>query len=187
MKIIRKLALATCIAIVVSLPIPLWKATQNALAAAGQHPLVQWAAIVLAWLFAAILPLFYLALWRSKEDPRITRPTRWMSLAGAAAGCIVAGTSFPVTTLRTTFSDLATVSCVVLLIGIFRHAGETKGRPSHFLRVMTLVAVIGGGIWLAFNLLAMVMRPSEGTIKTVLEQACLFTAPFVIFMGARRD
>lgn len=164
----------------------MWTATQNALAAAA-HPVTQWAAVVLAWLFAAILPLFYFALWRSEGKIRITGVLRWVSLAGAAAGGIVVGTSFPVMTLRTTFSDVATLSCVVLLIGIFLHAEETTGRPTRFLRVMTWVAIVGGGIWLAFNLLAMVIRPMEGTIKTVLEQACLFTAPVVVIAGRARD
>ncbi len=160
---------------------------RNALGASAPHPAVQWATIVLAWLFAAILPLFYFALWRSEGNLRIARPLRWVSLTGAAAGCIVVGTSFPVTTLRTTFSDLATLSCVVLLIVIFRHADETTGRPMSFLRLMSWVAILGGAIWLAFNVLAMVVRPSEGTVKTVLEQACLFTAPLMVFAAAARD
>ena len=53
-----------------SLPIPMWTATRTALAVPSTNTLFRWTAIVVAYLFSAILPLFYFALARNEGTSR---------------------------------------------------------------------------------------------------------------------
>lgn len=156
--------------------------------------------MVVAYLFSAVLPLFYFALWRNEGTPRFSKRLRFASLAGALAGVVVMAAGLPLwseaTMPKMLLSDLATLACVLLLIAFF--SGGTDRSPadapvSSLLRVMTRVAVIGGAIWLTFNLLALVLTVlqrteadmMEGAIRTLLEQFCLFTAPYIVYL--RRD
>ena len=174
---IRKLTLATAIAILAALPLPMWNATRN-LVTRPSLPAVVWIAIVVAYLCAAILPLFYFAMWRVGGDIVVPRRLRRLCLIGALCGVIVIGTQIPVTTVATLLSMLATLSCAALLIAMFRQSREI-GHTSAYLRRMSRVAVIGGGLWLAINVLALIRDPNPGRVRTLLEQACFFTPPLV--------
>lgn len=184
---VRKLALLTCIAILASLPIPMWTATQTALIGASRFPAVKWGAIFLAYLFAAIPPVFYFALWRQPEVPRISGALRLLCLAGAGCGVIVVAAGLPVTTLKTALSDLATLSCVALLVVLSRGGNRGSSEVSGFLRRVTGIAIIAGTIWLAINMLAFVLSGYRGRFQTLLDQACLFTAPLLVFVSTPRD
>ena len=172
---IRRLAGITCAAIVASLPIPMWIATRAMLATPSAHSASGWTAIVVAYAFSAILPVFYFALSREGSrdagTPRLPERFRAVSLAGAIAGGIViaAGvpewlevSSFDLTALRMLLSDLANFACTLLLVAFYRGPGgvpETDVPPSDLLRGITRVAVFAGGIWFIFNLLGLALTP----------------------------
>ncbi len=189
------MALITGAAIVMSLPIPMWTATRTLLAVQSTHTLFRWTAILLAYAFSAILPLFYFALSRHDGTLRFSKHARFACIVGAIAGVIVMAAGLPewldtsrpaATTVKMLLSDFATLACVLLLIALFRQTTGPCDPISRLLSVMTRVAVIAGGIWMAFNLVALILRPGRGAIRTVLEQACLFTAPYVVYSGAPR-
>ncbi len=172
---------------VAALPLPMWNATRN-LVTRPSLPVVVWAAVGIAYVFSAILPLFYFAMWRNiwsnGGEVRVPKRRRWFCLAGALCGVIVIVTQMPVTSVTTLLSVLATLSCVGLLIAMFRSPGETGG-TSRFLRSMTWIAVVGGALWFAINLLTLISNPGAGAVRTLLEQVCLFTAPFLVAVGHR--
>jgi hypothetical protein len=91
---IRKTALITCIAVSLSVPIPLWNAGQKIAAVESTHPQWNWwtiPMIVLGSLFAAIMPVFYFALYRNEGALRFSKRLRVLSLAAALVfGTIVA-------------------------------------------------------------------------------------------------
>jgi len=123
-------------------------------------------------------------MWRNAGDVRATHGLRWLCLAGALCGVIVIVTQMPVTSVTTLLSVLATLSCVVLLVAMFRSPGET-GHRSRFLRSMTWIAVVGGSLWFVINLLTLVSNPGAGAVRTLFEQVCLFTTPFLVAAGRR--
>jgi hypothetical protein len=198
---LRKLAMVTCLAMVMSLPIPMWTATRAMLAIPSAHSPSGWSALVVAYLFSAILPLFYFALYRSEGTLRLPKRLRILSLVGVAAGGIVVATGLAqlvgsfgnsLTMTKMLLSDFVSLSCMLLLITFFREAKGTPGIDipvSRLLAFMSTVAVLAGGLWFAFNLFGLVValrnRASTdmitGTIRTLLEQVCLFTAPFIVF------
>ncbi len=207
---LRKIALVTCLAMVMSLPIPMWTATRAMLAIPSAHSLFGWSALILAYIFSAILPVFYFALYRNEGTLRLPGRLRFVSLAGAVAGGIVVAAgitqwagSFRIslTTTKMLLSEFASLACILLLITLFRQATNSpyKDVPiSRLLSVMTSVAVIAGGIWITFNVVAFAVTlriaasPGQesdirtGAIRTLLEQACLFTAPYIVFKSAPR-
>jgi hypothetical protein len=198
---IRNLALVTCLAMVMSLPIPMWTATRAMLAIPSAHSLSGWTALVVAYVFSAILPVFYLALYRNEGTLRLSKRMRVLSLVGAAAGAIVVATGLPLlagsfgnslTVTKMLLSDFVNLACVLLLITLFREANGAPGIAvpvSKWLALATKVAVIAGGLWFAFNLFGLIvaLRNGErtdlitGSIRTLLEQICLFTAPYIVF------
>src|SRR5579863_7579262 len=104
------MALITCAAILASLPIPMWTATRTMLAIHTTHPLFRWIAIMLAYLYSAILPVFYFALSRNEGLPRLSKRLRWVSFAGALAGVAVVAAGLRLTTVKTLLSDAATLA-----------------------------------------------------------------------------
>jgi hypothetical protein len=181
--LIRKLALASCIAIAIALPIPLWTAVRAEVSPGPggreigpKHLVVVW----IAFLLSLILPLFYFSLFRHRTPVRISKGCRWLCAAGALSGVIVIVAGFRFMSLKTLLSEVATLSCIVLLVALLRGAGDGTS-ASGFLRSMTWVSAIGGGVWFLVNMSGLVLVPSEGGVRTLLEQICLFTAPVVIF------
>lgn len=158
----------------------MWTATQATLASQSS-PLMRWSALGLAYLFAAILPLFYFALWRDAGTPGVSGSLRLLCGAGALMGVIVVAEGLPVTTVKTALSDLATLSCVALLIALLR-SRQSMAPKSKLLRRMTWIAVLGGALWFGINLLAL-LRPAKGAVLTLLEQVCLFTVPLLTHLS----
>ncbi len=175
---IKKLALFTAIALLAALPLPMWTATRN-LVTRPSVPATVWIAVGIAYVFSAILPLFYFAMWRNGGDIGVSKRLRWFCLAGMLCGVIVIRNQMPVTTVTTGLSMLATLSSIVLLIAIFLRPGDI-GHRSAFLHSMTWIAVIGGLLWFAVNVLTFVSNPNPGALGTMFEQVCLFTAPFLV-------
>jgi hypothetical protein len=176
--LVRKLALATAIALLAALPLPMWNATRN-LAARPSVPLVLWFGAGIAYACSAILPVFYFAVWRNRAEIAVSKGLRFFCLVGMFCGVTVVRDQVPPTTVATGLSMLATLSCVVLLIAMYLRPGEA-GEKSVFLRSMTKIAVIGGVVWFGVNVLTLVLNPNPGTLGTVIEQVCLFTAPFLV-------
>ena len=83
---IRKVALATFIAAVLGMLMPFWNAAQTMNGVVSTHPLWKWwmiPAMVLALVFSAIMPVFYLALYRNEEPLRFPKHLRPLSLSAA--------------------------------------------------------------------------------------------------------
>lgn len=210
----RRLALLTCVAMVAGLPIPMWTATRAMLAIQSAHSLFGWTALALAYVFSLILPVFYLVFSRNEGPSRLTKGLRLVSLAGAVAGGIVVAAGTPqfagstgtsLATVKMVLSDFVNLSCILLLITFFRQPAD--GAPtdvpiSKQLRFTSGAAVFGGVLWLFFNLIGLGVTAFQvqndgnqpnaradmitGAIRTVLEQICLFTAPYIIYRSALR-
>lgn len=168
---------------VAALPLPMWNATRN-LVTRPSLPAVVWIAVGIAYVFSAILPLFYVAMWRNDEEVRLSKRLRWICPVGALCGVTVIVTQIPPTTFTTLLSMLATLSCVGLLVAMFRSPGGVAHR-SRFLRWMTWIAAASGSLWFALNLLTLVSNPGAGAVRTLLEQVCLFTAPSLVALEHR--
>ncbi len=176
------MALVTCLAILAGLPIPMWTATRD-LVGAPSFPMMGWAVVAIAWAFSTILPLFYFAWWKNGGPVRVSHRVRWLIPVGVVCGIALLATEFPISTLATWLSALGTLSCVVLLVVLFRETGEA-GPVAGFFRSMMWVAVAGGVIWFLINLLSLISNPTAGAFRTLLEQICLFTPPVMVF-GSR--
>lgn len=142
-------------------------------------PLVLWFGVGIAYVCSAILPVFYFAVWRNGGEIAVSKGLRFFCLVGMFCGVTVIRDQVPPTTLTTGLSMIATLTCVVLLIAMYLRPGEA-GEKSPFLRAMTKIAVIGGVAWFGVNVLTLVVNPNPGTLGTVIEQVCLFTAPFLV-------
>ena len=199
---IRKVALLACVTSVASLIMPLWNSTQ-------------WAAplSVLVSLMTALPPTFYFALYRDHGSLRISERLRLLARAAAfsngtlLAFGLAAWIKSPMGPVPTLLGALATVANILLLAALSRDPGEQpeEARPvSTLLYVVTKVTVIAWGVWVAFNLLRLVLVPysysqlqnyafSVGrdgpplagmikeAIQTFLRQACLFIAPYIVY------
>jgi hypothetical protein len=155
-----------------SLPIPMWNATQTMLAIRSTWAI---AATVLSYLLSAILPVFYFSLYRNDGIPRLSKRLRLLSLAGALAGGIVVAAGLSVwletfshafrpylTTLKMLLSDFVNLACILLLIAFFRQASDEPHAAvsiSRLLRFVTRAALIAGGLWFTFNLLRLALTP----------------------------
>lgn len=175
---IKKLALATAVAILAALPLTMWNATRT-LASQPSVSVVNWILAGMAYVFSAILPVFYFALSRNPGEIAVSRRARLFCLVGVLCGVIVIRDQIPPPTVTTALSLLATLSCVVLLIAMYLLPGAI-GHKSPFLHVMTRIAVIAGLLWFGVNVLALVLNPNPGTLGTLFEQVCLFMVPFLV-------
>jgi hypothetical protein len=215
----RRFALITCFAMVMSLPIPLWTATQTMLGIEARNSRVWWTVppIVLAFLITPILPVFYFAFSCHEGTLRLPKRLRLLSFAGALAGGMVVAAALPLwlepfrpypTTIKMLLSEFADLACILLLIALFRQSTDTPAidiPASRLLRMATTAAVIEGGVLLGFDLLALALTPWNyahlrdsvrpgtampphaeadmiaGAIRTLLDQICLFTAPWIVW------
>lgn len=168
----------TAIALVVALPLPMWNATRNLLSRPSVS-MLEWTLAGLAYVFSAILPVFYFAVWRNGAEIGVSRRARIFCLVGVLCGVIVMRDQMPPETVTTGLSLLATLCCVVLLIAMYLLPGS-MGQRSPFLRAMTRITVICGVLWFGINVLTLVLNPNAGTVGTLIEQVCLFTMPFLV-------
>ena len=112
----------------------------------------------------------------------MSKSLRWICPLGALCGVIVVAMDVQMKAPRgvmTLLSAVATLSCVSLLVAMFTRPRETGDR-SRFLRSMIWVIRVGGPVWFAINLVEIVLNPTAGPVLTLLDQVCLFTAPFII-------
>ena len=165
------------------------------------------AALTLSVIVAAELPA-----WIGSLGPYWTAMRALDWTRGAIS--IVAAAQHPwtishVSTLLGEFSNLA---CILLLIAFSRQITDESLPEIPVSRLLGLVAkvtVIAWGLWLAFNLIRVVLTPytyvqawnyalqigrtppqladlMAEPIRMLLQQACLFTAPYVVYKS-RRD
>lgn len=113
--------------------------------------------------------------------------------------------------LSTLLGELSNIAYVLVLIAIFRRADESQETGVHvsrMLRVMTKMAVIAWGLVLLTALLGLLLTPYSfytlrndalqigrrppafgdmlvRQIRTVIEQACLIAAPYIIYKSLR--
>lgn len=83
---IRNIALVTCIVSVLSLLTPTWNLVQTMVGIGSRHAESGWWLIpiaVFSVLSSAILPVFFLALYRNEGMWRIPKPLRKLSVASA--------------------------------------------------------------------------------------------------------
>ncbi len=207
---LRKLALVTCIAFALGRLQPMWDATQTMLAIQSANPSPKWwivPAIALAWLFSATMPVFYFTLYRNRGTLRFPKRLRRLSLAAALVfGAIVAvglpGRIESPNRLPTLLDLFADVAYILLLVTLYRRTDDESSpgisifRP---LRIAATVVVIVEGLWVAYNGVQLVLAfrtyalqagPGQAavltdSIRTLLNQACLFTAPFIVCRSLR--
>jgi hypothetical protein len=180
---VRKAALIACIAAVLGLLIPVWNSTHQVLAIESARPQLWWAIpmIVLLDLFAAILPLFYFALYRNEGALQFPKDLRLLALAAGLALSTITAVGLPgwiasfrstsvmpsvrevwtigdTSTLLGAFSNLAGI---LLLITFSRQGVNELHGPSlsRLLVTVTRVAVITWGFWVAFNVLRWFLTP----------------------------
>jgi glucose uptake protein GlcU len=177
--LVKNLALVTAIALLAALPLPMWNATRN-LITRPSVPVPVWIAVGIAYVFSAILPVFYFAMWRNPGEIGVSKRARVFCLVGVLCGVIVMRDQMPPTTVTTALSLLATLCCVVLLIAMYLQPGSI-GQKSALLRSMTRIVMVCGVLWFGVNVLALFTNPDTGgAVGTLFEQVCLFTAPFLV-------
>ena len=230
---IRRAALITCMAGVLSLLMPAWNAAQRVAALESTHP--RWWIIpvaVMGALFTAILPVFYFALYRNRGTLRFSRRLRLLALTAALALGINVALGLPgwigslgqvgdrsvltperelwtVAYVSGFFTVLSNAACAFMMVTVYRQRrdeSDSFAPVSKLLRVMTNAAVIAWGIWVAFNVVQLVLTPytyavlrrvslqigrtpppfhdivAEAT-RTLLSQAGLFAGPYIIWRG----
>ena len=164
-------ALVACIAGVLSLAIPMSNITRQMLALEsniGKFGTI--VAIMVGYVFTAIVPSFYFALYRNEGDLRVPRNTRWIAMTGAAVTGFLSVASIPgwigsfrrdsvlhfaarpwtIGDTSMALGQIANLAGILLLAALFRLAGDgpsEKGvAESKLLRLFTKIAVITGGI-----------------------------------------
>jgi hypothetical protein len=219
---IRKLALVNFIAAVLCLLIPIWNGTQRLLPS-GQTWVIPF--MVLLSLFSAIMPAFYFALYRNQGTLHFPRRSRLLALGAAVVFVMVVAAEWvmhprgatsvldppqspwTISNAGTLVNELSNLAYTLLLVALFRQAGDDSDPDTPVLKALRLtakVAVIAWGIWLGFILVRMgvtpfvyhalreralragVTPPRLGNIlgeiiRQFLSQACLFTAPFIVY------
>lgn len=233
---IRRAALIACIASILSLLIPVWNAAQQIRAVGSVYPRWWIAPVaVMTVLFFAILPVFYFALYRSEGTLRFSRRLRLLAIAAALVLGLNLGVDLPawigslgregtssvlipergnwtLGDMSTVFGFLSSAAIIFMMIAVCRHVDEepdASAPASKFFRVVTRVAVIAWGIWVAFNLCRLVLTPYwyatipgvafpvgrtpppfrdavAAAARMLLSQASLFIGPYVIWRGSSR-
>ena len=95
---VRKAALIPCVASALALVIPAWNATQSLIATTSTHALSKWwiiPTIPLMYLFTAIMPVFYFALYRNEGTLRIPKRLRLLGIAAAIVFGITVAAATP--------------------------------------------------------------------------------------------
>ncbi len=247
---IKRTALVVCITSALAVVIPVWQAMRQMAALASSHPTMKLWMIpggVLAWLFTAILPLFFFAVYRNEGTLRFPKYLRLCSLVTALVfGFLVAlglwewsgylssywtamklvdweSGAISVVGAARNPRTIGVVSAVLGEVGNFAYilsllafwhqpdseSADAEVPVSRLLSFVTKVALIGYGLWVAFNLVRLVVTPyfyfqlrntalrigrqppqltnmMASTLRMLLEQACLFMAPYIVYNSWRR-
>ena len=183
LKDVKRSALVACIATTLGLAIPMWNFTHQMLALKNIGKLGAIAVIVIVYAFAAIVPLFYFALYRNEGDLPVSRNLRWMALTAAAVIGILsiaavpgwiaslqidnvlhgAGRPWTINDTSSLLGLIANLAGILLLASFFRLAGdqpsESAAAVSKLLALLTKIAVIAGGIVAVGCLVGLVATP----------------------------
>ncbi len=242
---IRKAALIASVTATLSVLMPAWYAVRTVLLIESNH---SWTILLipLIWCFTAILPVFYLALYRNEDLPEFPKSLRVLSLAAAIVlgvetvaglprwigslgsywtairmldwrpGAVTIldavrepGTSVQLGALLNMLSTLAYIGLLIAFSREERTASSEDIPVSRLLAVTTKIAVIGWGLFVAGSLVRLMFMPYVyheirdlaiqigrtppgagnlimDAVRTLLVQACLFTAPYVVYRSLLR-
>ena len=164
---VRRAALAACIAVVLGLAVPMWNVTRQMLALETKiGTLLAIAVILVGYVFTAIVPLFYFALYRNEGDLPLSRNTRWVAITAAAVMGILVLTRIPgwissfggdnvldtaarqwaIDDTSAVLGVIADLAGILLLAALYRLAGDGASdsgvAASKLLRSLTKLAVI---------------------------------------------
>jgi hypothetical protein len=164
------------------------------------------AAIILGIITAAELPRWIESFGSYWADIRLLD---WNP--GAEAVSIVAGEPGTYTQVAALLGEFSILAYIMLLIAFFRHAGKSDGDipNSRMLAIMTKIALIAGGLVVAGCVVRLLFLPfvnsqirdfaiqvgrmpprlltmMADTVRTLLVQACFFTAPYVVYRSRVR-
>jgi hypothetical protein len=144
--------------------------------------------------------------WIESQGPYWTamKALDWSS--GGASAVAALGDLGKIRRVSTLLDGLADISVILVLVAIFRQApseeSSTDVPVSRLLSVVTKVAIVMWGIWVAFSFLRVAITPytysqlrnfdlqgrtlpslaqmMADAIRTFLGQACLFTTPYIV-------
>jgi hypothetical protein len=168
---VKRAALVACIAGVLSLAIPMWNFTRQMLALESNiGKLGAIVAILVGYVFTAIVPLFCFALYRNEGGLLVPRDMRWIAMTAAAVMGILSVAGIPgwigsfrrdsvlhsaarpwtIGDTSTALGQIANLAAVLLLVALFRLAGDGSSERgvavSTLLRLLTKIGVMTGGI-----------------------------------------
>jgi hypothetical protein len=161
--------------------------------------------LILAYLFSAIPPVFFYALYRNPRAFCVPKGPRLFGLAAAGVFVILAATQLPgsIRNVSTLLGELANLAYVLLLVALVRYRDDEApedGPVSPGLRLVSKVASIAWGIWGGLCLASLAGAPfaymrledlarKAGALQTpgvgammmrqsglALSQACMFVA-----------
>jgi hypothetical protein len=248
-KDVRKSALIAGVTGSLSVLIPSWTATRSIVAIESRTPVFgRWfiPAMLMLYLFTAILPVFCFALYRDEGTLRVTKRLRRLGLMAALILGILLATALPEWTrsigpffaaikmidwsigatsilvamrdptttnqVSTMLSALSDLGMIALLVAFFRQSHDDSLPNvafSRLLSVVTKVAVIVWGLWVAFQVVRFALTPylyvqlrdyalkigrrppqlsalMAETTRSLLSQACLFVGPYIVFESRSR-
>jgi hypothetical protein len=182
------------------------------MAVAVQRDVTGWVipALVLVYLFTAILPIFYFALYRNTAALCVPKGPRLFGLAAAVVFAIMMAAALPdsIPNVPTLLGELSNLGYLLLLLALVRRRGDETphdGSVSRALRLASKVASIAYGLWGGFCLATLAVAPfayvqlenwgrQAGALRTpgvvamvmkqtclALNQACLFAAPYIVY------
>ena len=168
---VKRAALVACIATVIGAAIPMWTSIRQMLALESNigsniGRLGAIAAILVGYIFAAIVPLFYFALYLNDGDLLVSRNMRRVTITAAAVIGLLgvaaipgwigsfrgesAGRPWTIGDTSAALGEIATLASILPLVALFRLATDGSSERgvsvSRLLRMVTKVAVIAGGI-----------------------------------------
>jgi hypothetical protein len=191
--------------------------------------------IVLSSILLPIMPVFYFALYRNEGYLRFSERLRILALAAAVGMSVVTAEGLPrlleslsskgsgsvlieqrvpwtITDASYVAGVFSNIIYILLLIAVFRQPDsepQSQVPISKFLSVITKVAVIAWTIWVAFNLVRLLITPYTysllrnyalqngvtpppfrnivaGAARTLLSQSSLFALPYIVLRSSRR-
>lgn len=217
LKEVRTTALIAGITALLTLPLPVWNATRSIMAVAAQRDVTAWfiPALILAYLFTAILPVFFFALYRNAGALCVPKGARLFGLVAAVVFAVLMAPTLPdvIPNVPILLGELSNLAYLLLLLALVRRRDDEAPQDvpvSRHLRLVSKVASIAYGIWGGFCLATLAVAPfahmqlenwarHAGASQTpgvgammmkqtglALNQACLFAAPYIVYKSLPR-
>ena len=171
LRAVKRAALVACVATALALAIPMWNFSRQILALESNiGKLGALTAILVGYGFAAIVPLFYFAVYLNEGDLLVSRNMRWTAIAAAAVIGILGAAAIPgwigsfqretvrdsaarswtIGDTSTVLGQIANVAGILLLAALSRLPGSASSdrrvAVSKLLSLLTTIAIITGGI-----------------------------------------